>query len=178
MIEVKCEGSTTMQLQEMIPMQGALKHRTQDDIEDIKQSLQEKGLLQPFAIWNGKIIDGHGRHAALMQMSQNEPDILAQAWPVVSVMAATLEEAKAALLEINARYGKITPRGLESFLAGTAIVVPKAVGVKLTPIKVNTPTPQGLPQHRTTVIVKLRVEKDKAAEFSRIINELPYVEIL
>jgi hypothetical protein len=177
MIEVKCTGSSVMRLQDMNPMQGALKHRTQDDIEDIKQSLTEKGLLMPFVIWQANILDGHGRHAALMQMSQAQPDILSAEWPVVDVQADTLEEAKSALLEINARYGKITPRGLEAFVAGMpSIKVPIAIGVKV-PVVTASVIREPV-QHRTTTVVKLRIEKDKAAEFSKIISELPYVELL
>jgi len=159
----------------MVPLQGALKHRTQKDIDALTDSLNEVGLLQPFALWGTYILDGHGRHAALMQMSASSSEIWEADWPVVEVVADTIEQARAQLLEMNSKFGKITPKGLELFLRDTpTIKVPVSLGVK---------APSILPkvvQHapRTHAIIKLRVEKEQVPAFTSILKELSYVEIV
>jgi hypothetical protein len=175
MIQVKCSGSTTVRLEELTPLQGALKHRTQEDIDELRASLVEKGLLQPFVRWNGFIIDGHGRHTALMQMSAQDPSILVYDWPVIEVIADDLATAKDALLEINTRYGKITPKGLEAFLKDVPVVkVPAALGIRVP----QAALPSHVVQHKTHAIIKLRIEKEKVSDFTSILKELSYVEIV
>jgi hypothetical protein len=175
MIEVKCSGASTVRLDDLTPLQGALKHRTQEDIDELRASLTEKGLLQPFVRWNGFIIDGHGRHTALMQMSAQDPEILNYEWPVIDVDAPDLATAKDALLEINTRYGKITPKGLESFLRDVpAVKVPVALGIRVP----QSALPTHVVQHKTHAIIKLRIEKEKVSDFTSILKELSYVEIV
>jgi hypothetical protein len=174
MIDIKCTGATTVRLEHLIPLQGALKHRTQVDIDDLQKSLLENGLLQPFVRWENYIVDGHGRHTALMQLSVKYPELLEEEWPVIDVDAPDISTAKNALLEINSRYGKITPKGLEEFLKDVpAIKVPTALGVKVRSVLPAVPV-----QHKTHAIIKLRIDKDKVTEFTAIIKELSYVEIL
>jgi hypothetical protein len=171
MIDIRCTGSAMMLLSEMVPLQGALKHRTQEDIDELKASLIDKGLIQPIAIWQKNILDGHGRHAALMQMG-----LANESFPIIEVTASDIDSAKEALLEINTVYGKITPKGLEAFLRDTPkVVVPVALRIKV-------PTLPGIiapaTQHRTHAVIKLRVEKEKVPAFTEILKDLSYVEIV
>lgn len=174
MIQIKCTGSETLCLADMKPFQGELKHRTQKQIDMLKQSLIEVGLLQPFIIWNGNIIDGHGRHAALTQLISEDESILATQWPVVRIEAGTIEEACTQLLEMNVKYGNITPNRLQVFLREKGVAMPLRVPITVPrkPLAVKEPK---LTSHS---VIRIKIEKDKEAEFINIIKQLSYVEIL
>jgi len=47
-----------------------------------------------------------------MQMSASSSEIWEADWPVVEVVADTIEQARAQLLEMNSKFGKITPKGV------------------------------------------------------------------
>lgn len=175
MIQIKCKCQDTALLRDMKPLQGALKHRTQQHINDLIDSLTSSGLLQPIIMWGEYIIDGHGRYTALCQLAKSEPELNDIQWPVVRVEADDIEQARAQLLEMNARYGKITPKGLEAFLSGSSIEVPKSLGVTVPKrtLSVGEKKPE-----QTHVLIKLRIEKDKVKQFTGIIKELSYVEIV
>lgn len=177
MIKIQCGGQTTKLITEMKPLQGALKHRTQKDIDELRDSLTTVGLLQPFIMWGEYLLDGHGRYTALMQMSKDDEQIVITKWPVVEVVADDIEQARKSLLEMNARYGKITPKGLEAFLSGsTTITVPARLGVKLPERKVSVKTDER--PVITTTVIRLRIQKDKVSQFTSILKDLSYVEIL
>ena len=177
MIKIQCGGQSTKLITEMKPLQGALKHRTQKDIDELKDSLTTVGLLQPFIMWGEYLMDGHGRYTAIMQMAQDDESYYTVKWPVVEVVADNIEQARKNLLEMNARYGKITPKGLEAFLSGTTtIAVPARLGVKLPERKVSVNTSER--PVATTTVIRLRIQKDKVTQFTSILKDLSYVEIL
>jgi hypothetical protein len=65
MVEIKCSTKDTIKLTDCVAFQGNLKKRTQQNIDELKQSLSTEGLLMPFAVWvhdnTSYLLDGHGR---------------------------------------------------------------------------------------------------------------------
>lgn len=39
-----------------------------EQIEQIKKSIQEFGMVDPVAVWNGEIVEGHGRYIACTEL--------------------------------------------------------------------------------------------------------------
>ena len=68
-IDIRCEGSFTLGLDEMTEFQGQIKTH---NVEWIAQSIIENGFCAPFFIWknNGQnnCLDGHGRLKALKHL--------------------------------------------------------------------------------------------------------------
>jgi hypothetical protein len=184
MVKIRCKGTHSVRLQNIIALQGGLKKRGQADIDLLTQSLKDKGLLQPFVLWpyptdegkeptHYKILDGHGRYTALLQMFGLDYE---GEWPAIVVDAETEAEAKALLLEINARYGRITPKGLAGFLKDApSIKVPANLGVRIPKQGVGTP---GVKTQRTHRILRVKVEEKMYADFVGVLAKVPYVELL
>jgi hypothetical protein len=175
MITCKCTAAEEMMLSSMVPFQGDLKKRKVSDIEALKKSLVDEGLLMPFAIWDHandyKILDGHGRYAALMSLSTTDADILTQYFPVIPIKADTEDEARKALLQISSSYGKIDKTGLINFSATipnyTAPIMNKATAHKVKYNKVES----------TSAIVRLKVPKDKMRELTDILKTVSWIEV-
>ena len=118
---MRCEAAESLRLRDMSPFQWDLKSRTRAQLDELKSSLSGEGLLAPFFIWRGEdgnwLLDGHARLEALSSMAADDPSILEQELPVVTVEAGSVDEAKKALLQITSQYGKVTRKGAERFCA-------------------------------------------------------------
>ena len=59
---------------EYVPIDSIKKYRNnaklhpQEQIEQIKKSIQEFGMNDPIAVWNNEIVEGHGRYEAVKQL--------------------------------------------------------------------------------------------------------------
>ena len=119
MVDVRCTADIMLPLSVLTPFQGALKKRTDADVDALARSIREEGLLMPFAVWRSGaenlLLDGHGRRLALLRMAEQDPDVAEQDFPVVYVDAPTEEEARKALLQITSQYGKVSKWGLKDF---------------------------------------------------------------
>lgn len=126
MISIRCATEHTLKLHELNPLQGALKTRTKRNLKELKSSLLVEGLIAPFFVWKGTlqieageknwILDGHGRHAALRELAEEDQKILwDQDFPVVYIEAPDVFEAKKALLQITSQYGSISKEGAKVF---------------------------------------------------------------
>lgn len=119
MVEIKCSTKDTIKLTDCVAFQGNLKKRTQQNIDELKQSLSTEGLLMPFAVWvhdnKSYLLDGHGRKEALVQLAVDDPSLLTVDWPCVFITAETEDDAKKALLQITSSYGRITKQGVKQF---------------------------------------------------------------
>lgn len=184
MISIKCEGvKNTMKLSEMIAFQGNLKKRTDQEIDELGKSLKDEGLLMPFAIWPSndgyKLLDGHGRVAALQRLAVQEKDILDQKFPVVFIEKETEEEARKALLQITSSYGKITKKGAMEFVKSIPNYSAPSIN-KFVKYSHKLTAPKTVNKGEATI--KVVVPKDKVAAVKQMLhaacNNIEYIKIL
>ena len=55
-------------LEDIKPYAGNAKLHPAEQIEQIKNSIKEFGFDDPIAIWNGEIVEGHGRYIAAQEL--------------------------------------------------------------------------------------------------------------
>ena len=122
MIEARCETESSIRLEGLEPFQGKLKRRTKRQLEELKASLRNEGLIAPFFAWRAVdgeavfLLDGHARREALLSLAEEDPSILqAQEFPVVYIEAESYEKAKQSLLQITSQYGTIDKEGAKAF---------------------------------------------------------------
>ena len=180
MVNIKCEGvKATAKLVEMIAFQGNLKKRTDKDIDELAQSLKTEGLLMPFAIWPSndgyKLLDGHGRVAALQKLAVEDPSILEQKLPVIFIEKETEEEARKALLQITSSYGKITKKGALDFVKTIPTYSAPAINkfVKYQHKAVAKPV-----KDDTVKVIRLQVPADKVEAIKATLKQIPEIKVL
>lgn len=168
-----------MLITDMTPFQGNLKKRTEQDINELKDSLINEGLLMPFAVWqhDGKnfLLDGHGRRQAILSLIDQDPSLLQVQWPVVKIEAATEDDARKALLQITSSYGKITKQGVKQFTVSIPDYRAPAIAKFAPKVKSTNVT---RPKANSKVIIKIRVDQAKLAEVKEILGSVNYIEVL
>jgi hypothetical protein len=119
-IRVTCKTADHLPHDQIEPLQGKLKERTDEEIGKICRSIIKHGWAFPEFIWKNEVhnycLDGHGRQAAiprLIEMGYSIPEI-----PVVYVEAKNEDEAKELLLKCISQYGKVIIDGFFSFTEG------------------------------------------------------------
>lgn len=70
------------------------KIHTEEQIEQIKASIQEFGFNDPVAVWNGELVEGHGRLIAAQELGFEE-------LPVIRLDGLTDEQRRAYALVHN-----------------------------------------------------------------------------
>lgn len=55
-------------LEELRPYAGNAKEHPAEQVEQIKKSIQEFGFDDPIGIWNGEVVEGHGRLIAALEL--------------------------------------------------------------------------------------------------------------
>lgn len=55
-------------IDEIKPYSNNSKQHPENQIEQIKKSIQDFGFNDPIAIWNGEIVEGHGRYIAAREL--------------------------------------------------------------------------------------------------------------
>lgn len=67
-----------LKLENIKPYKKNAKIHTEEQIEQIKKSIQEFGMNDPIAVWGDEnvIVEGHGRLEALKQLGYNEVDCI------------------------------------------------------------------------------------------------------
>lgn len=184
MIKVNCETKDKLKLVDMIPFQGNLKKRTEQDIEELTNSLVTEGLIMPFAIWKhddkNYLLDGHGRRQALLALAGDAryPEVFETEWPVIFIEAETEDDARKALLQITSQYGKITKAGVKQF----TVSIPdyKAPSIKkfvAKPVKVKNAN-DVKPVVSDKVVLKIRIDRDKFDYVKQILSEFNFIEVL
>lgn len=58
------------------PYEKNAKLHPQEQIEQIKKSIQEFGNNDPIAVWNNEIVEGHGRYEAIKQLGGGQVPII------------------------------------------------------------------------------------------------------
>lgn len=84
-------------IEEIKPYAGNAKRHPAEQIEQIKNSIKEFGFDDPIAIWNGEIVEGHGRYIAANEMGI---DVV----PVIRLDHLTDEQRRA----YNIAHNKLT----------------------------------------------------------------------
>lgn len=184
MIKINCETKDKLKLVELIPFQGGLKKRTEQDLKELKESLTTEGLMMPFAVWKRDdkylLLDGHGRKQVLMQMVDEDPSLLSVDWPVIFIDADTEDDARKALLQITSSYGKITRSGVKQFCVSIpdykAPAISKFVANKTTVTNKSISAAQKSTPDK--VVLKVRIEKDKVAQVKEILSQFSFIEVL
>ena len=183
MIKINCETKDTIRLTDCIPFQGKLKKRTEQDIQELKKSLETEGLMMPFAIWlhdNKKyLLDGHGRKEALVRMAVDDATLLNVDWPCVFIKAKTEEEARKALLQITSSYGKITRLGVKQFTATIPDYVAPSIAKFVAKPKAveSSDKPVSVPKAQKSVI-RIRVANERFAQVLDILKQFDFIEVL
>lgn len=58
------------------PYTGNAKLHPPEQIEQIKESIRRVGFRDPIGVWNGEIVEGHGRHLAAQELGMTEVPII------------------------------------------------------------------------------------------------------
>lgn len=176
MIKVNCETKDKLRLADMEPFQGNLKKRTEQDIDELRKSLVNEGLMMPFAIWKqgekNYLLDGHGRREALLSIVSAEAE-----FPVVYIEALTEDDARKALLQITSQYGKITKAGVKQFTASIPTYVAPSISKYVLPktavTKVRAPVTSCSKR-----VIKIQVDIADYDAVMEILAKAPYIKIL
>lgn len=201
MIDVRCETIDCLPLSDMSPFQGDLKSRTEEQLEELKKSLREEGLLAPFFIWRAALqqedgvknwlLDGHARYEALRSIYDETGDEdlwTKQAFPIVYIEAASPDEAKKALLQITSSYGKITRGGAQKFCASIPEYRAPSVAAFFKPVSL--PKEKVVPMTETAaepakpvegsneVVITIAVPASYEVAVRALFNSVSYIRIL
>lgn len=76
------------------PYAGNAKLHPEEQIEQIKKSIQEFGFNDPLALWHGEVVEGHGRLIAAKELGMKEV-------PVIRLDELTDEQRRAYALVHN-----------------------------------------------------------------------------
>ena len=79
---------------EIKPYKRNAKEHPKEQIEQIKKSIQEFGFADPIGIWNGEIVEGHGRYLAAKELKIKQV-------PVIRLDELTDEQRRAYALVHN-----------------------------------------------------------------------------
>lgn len=113
-IQIACQGSDYLNIDDLENFQGNLKDITTIDIDKIKKSILKYGFSFPVLVWGNNIIDGHQRILAVKELLKE--NYLIDKIPCVNIIAKTKKEAAEKLLIFNSKFSKITDEGLYCFL--------------------------------------------------------------
>ena len=180
MVRIMCEGVKSFaKLADMLAFQGNLKKRTDKEIDELAQSIKTEGLLMPFAVWPSndgyKLLDGHGRIAALKKLAVDDKDILEQKLPIILIEKPTEEEARKALLQITSSYGKITKKGALEFVKTiptySAPAINKFVKYQHKPVAHQA-------KDNGMAVIKIQVPVAKAEEVKAVLKQIPEIKVL
>lgn len=124
-IEIKCEGSHTLNLDELTVLQGDLKSLSSTNYKKLRKEILELGFSSPIHVWNREgvnyILDGTQRCRTLRKMSEEGYGI--PPLPIVRVQANDLNDAKRKVLALTSQYGHLESDGLYEFLNDTDITI-------------------------------------------------------
>ena len=179
MIKIMCTAKDTVKLSALVPFQEDLKKRTIKDIAALSQSLQDDGLLMPFAVWKHDdkdyLLDGHGRLAALVDMALKDPALITDVdYPCIYISADTEDEARKALLQITSSYGKVTRDGAAKFTQ----TIPGYKAPAINKILYRQAHVKKVPSINTDSLIKIKVPKDKEQEVRELLSKVEFITII
>lgn len=113
-IPIKCSGSRTMLWHELKDFQCRLKEMSKEDYQKLRHLILTYGWITPVFVWDGFILDGHGRLKVLAELIKEGYTI--DPIPVSDIEADNRQDAAKMLLAINSQFQKITEDGLYEYL--------------------------------------------------------------
>lgn len=117
-IEIKCQGASYLNLDDLMDFQGGLKKVTTKNLEKLKSNILKNGFIAPIFIWphNGEynLMDGHGRCNALRSLRDEGWEI--PPLPVDFIDAETEQQARQMLLSISSQFGEFDNTELLSWI--------------------------------------------------------------
>lgn len=124
LVEVKCQGASSVPLNQLEPFQGELKTLSDENYQRLKKDILELGFSEPISIWAGQekayILNGHQRLHTLKKMREEGYEVPADI-PVNTVEADSIEQAKRKVLSLTSQFGEMSPQGLFDFVKDTDI---------------------------------------------------------
>ncbi len=118
-VKVICSGAGLVDIEQMIPFQGAFKKLTTENYKRLRMQLLETGIAAAATIWEKKgkkyLLDGHQRREALMKMRAE--GIMVPPLPVVFTQCADDEDARRKILALASTYGEVNEDFLQEFTA-------------------------------------------------------------
>jgi len=117
-IRVTCKVADFLPYDQIEPLQGRLKKRTDEQLEKICRSIIKHGWAFPEFIWQNEghnyCIDGHGRQESIPRLIEKGYTI--PLIPIVYIEAKDKAEAKELLLKCISKYGLVTEEGFAEFI--------------------------------------------------------------
>lgn len=121
-IKVDCQASAAIDIEDLVPFQGAFKELTMADFKKLRANIVAVGIKAAATVWKHKgknyLLDGHQRRSALLKMRL-------EGWvvPPIPVNFTTCRderEARVVVLSLASTYGHVTEDSLQDFtkLAG------------------------------------------------------------
>ena len=124
-VEIKCQGSHELDLEDLTVFQGDLKSLSEVNYRKLRKEILELGFSSPIHVWNREgtnyILDGTQRTRTLKKMV--EEGIEVPRLPIVRVQAKDIDDAKRKVLALTSQYGKIETQGLYEFMSDSDISV-------------------------------------------------------
>lgn len=117
-VKIACEGSRTLDIDELHELQGDLKSLSVEDAEKLENEILSNGFAFPFRAWNdGKkwwIIGGHQAKRILKVI--RDKGITVPPVPISEVKAKNKKEAMRRVLQDISQYGKVERQGMYEFM--------------------------------------------------------------
>jgi len=118
-IKITCKAATSIDLEDLTPLQGNLKELSIANFEKLKRSILKHGLSFPFFIWRHDrqnfVLDGHQRDRVLRKMREQGYEV--PPLPCALIEAWDRQQAAEKILLISSQFGKITEQSLDEFLS-------------------------------------------------------------
>ena len=118
LVEIKCQGSMELPIDELKPFQGELKELSHESYEKLKAEILRHGFSEPIGVWKHetewKVLSGHQRLRTLLAMRDEGFKI--PKVPVSMIYAKDVKDAKEKILALTSQYGEITDEGLYEFM--------------------------------------------------------------
>lgn len=118
-IKVAVKTDSTLNIDQLVPLQGDLKTLSKENYEKLKTEILEDGFSFAIHVWEDVrenkiyILDGHQRHATLTKMKKEGYSL--PAVPVLFVDAENIDHAKKKLAAAASQYGQFNQAGAEAF---------------------------------------------------------------
>lgn len=124
-VEIKCQGSHELDLQDLTILQGNLKSLSEVNYRKLRKEILELGFSSPIHVWNREgtnyVLDGTQRYRTLTRMCEEGVEV--PSLPIVRVHATDVNDAKRKVLALTSQYGKMETQGLYEFMSETDISV-------------------------------------------------------